>query len=78
MWRARAHRDRIMARIAYMPQGLGRNLYPSLSVAENVDYFGRLFGHGPAERRARAERLLRATGLDPFRGPARRQALRRA
>jgi ribosome-dependent ATPase len=62
----RAHRDRIMARIAYMPQGLGRNLYPSLSVAENVDYFGRLFGHGPAERRARAERLLRATGLDPF------------
>ncbi len=62
----RAHRDRIMARIAYMPQGLGRNLYPSLSVAENVDYFGRLFGNGPAERRARAERLLRATGLAPF------------
>ncbi len=62
----RAHRDRIMARIAYMPQGLGRNLYPSLSVAENIDYFGRLFGHAPAERRARAERLLRATGLDPF------------
>src|SRR5262249_26273503 len=27
----RAHRDRIMSRIAYMPQGLGRNLYPSLS-----------------------------------------------
>jgi ribosome-dependent ATPase len=62
----RAHRDRMMSRIAYMPQGLGRNLYPSLSVAENVDYFGRLFGHGSAERRARAERLLRATGLDPF------------
>jgi ribosome-dependent ATPase len=62
----RAHRDRIMGRIAYMPQGLGRNLYPSLSVAENVDYFGRLFGHAPAERRARAARLLRATGLDPF------------
>jgi len=62
----RAHRDSIMSRIAYMPQGLGRNLYPSLSVAENVDYFGRLFGHGPAERRARAERLLRATGLAPF------------
>jgi len=60
------HRDRIMSRIAYMPQGLGRNLYPSLSVAENVDYFGRLFGHGPAERRARSARLLRATGLDPF------------
>ena len=60
------HRDRITARIAYMPQGLGRNLYPSLSVAENVDYFGRLFGQSPAERRARSERLLRATGLHPF------------
>jgi ribosome-dependent ATPase len=64
--RVRAHRDRIMSRIAYMPQGLGRNLYPSLSVAENLDYFGRLFGHAPAERRARAQRLLRATGLSPF------------
>ena len=61
-----AHRDRIMSRIAYMPQGLGRNLYPSLSVLENIDYFGRLFGQSPAERRARAERLLRATGLHPF------------
>jgi ribosome-dependent ATPase len=61
-----AHRDRIMSRIAYMPQGLGRNLYPSLSVAENIDYFGRLFGQSPAERRSRAERLLRATGLHPF------------
>src|SRR5690348_15825325 len=31
---APAHRDRIMARLAYMPQGLGRSLYPSLSVFE--------------------------------------------
>jgi ribosome-dependent ATPase len=62
----RAHRDRIAARIAYMPQGLGRNLYPSLSVFENIDFFGRLFGQDAAERRARIGRLLRATGLDPF------------
>jgi ribosome-dependent ATPase len=61
-----AHRDRIMSRIAYMPQGLGRNLYPSLSVVENIDYFGRLFGQSPVERRARTERLLHATGLHPF------------
>jgi ribosome-dependent ATPase len=61
-----AHRERIMSRIAYMPQGLGRNLYPSLSVVENIDYFGRLFGQSPAERRARIARLLRATGLHPF------------
>ncbi|MDA9444995.1 multidrug ABC transporter ATP-binding protein [Bradyrhizobium sp. CCBAU 51745] len=61
-----AHRDDIMARIAYMPQGLGRNLYPSLSVAENIDYFGRLFGQSGAERAARIKQLLRATGLAPF------------
>ena len=40
-----------MARIAYMPQGLGRNLYPSLSVAENIDYFGRLFGQSASRAR---------------------------
>ena len=37
-------------RIAYMPQGLGRNLYQTLSVAENIDYFARLFGQGAQER----------------------------
>jgi len=47
---SRTHRDDIMARIAYMPQGLGRNLYPSLSVAENIDYFGRLFGQSATDR----------------------------
>ena len=39
-------------RIAYMPQGLGRNLYPTLSVFENIDFFGRLFGLSATERRA--------------------------
>jgi ribosome-dependent ATPase len=41
----------IRGRIAYMPQGLGRNLYPTLSVFENIDFFGRLFGQGLGERR---------------------------
>jgi ribosome-dependent ATPase len=63
---SRAHRDAIMARIAYMPQGLGRNLYPSLSVAENIDYFGRLFGQSATERTERIKQLLKATGLAPF------------
>ncbi|MFG1464103.1 ribosome-associated ATPase/putative transporter RbbA [Xanthobacter sp. DSM 24535] len=54
------------ARIAFMPQGLGRNLYPTLSVAENLDFFGRLFGQAGAERRARSAELLAATGLAPF------------
>src|SRR5262249_41590667 len=53
-------------RIASMPQGLCRNLYPTLSVFDNIDFFGRLFGQGAAERRARIDELLKATGLDPF------------
>jgi ribosome-dependent ATPase len=49
-----------------MPQGLGKNLYPTLSVAENLDFFGRLFGHGAAERQRRIDVLTTATGLHPF------------
>jgi ribosome-dependent ATPase len=60
------HRRASYGRIAYMPQGLGRNLYPTLSVFDNIDFFGRLFGQGAAERRARIDELLVATGLDPF------------
>jgi len=65
--RHKNHRSRIGPRIAYMPQGLGKNLYMSLSVEENVDFFGRLFGQGKAERRARIDELLESTGLAPFR-----------
>ena len=61
-----AHRREVCPRIAYMPQGLGKNLYATLSVAENVDFFARLFGHAPAERQARMADLLSATGLTPF------------
>ena len=60
------HRRAMQPRIAYMPQGLGRNLYSTLSVFENVDFFGGLFGHARADRRQRIARLLRATGLAPF------------
>jgi ribosome-dependent ATPase len=60
------HRRSSYGRIAYMPQGLGRNLYPTLSVFDNIDFFGRLFGQGAAERRTRIDDLLKATGLDPF------------
>src|ERR1700757_5375832 len=60
-----AHRRASYARIAYMPQGLGRNLYPTLSVFDNIDFFGRLFGQGVTERRTRIQELLKATGLDP-------------
>ncbi|WP_216654673.1 ribosome-associated ATPase/putative transporter RbbA [Pseudogemmobacter hezensis] len=62
-----AHRKAVCPRIAYMPQGLGRNLYHTLSVFENVDFFGRLFGQDKAEREARITDLLTATGLSSFR-----------
>nr|WP_245943996.1 ribosome-associated ATPase/putative transporter RbbA [Acuticoccus kandeliae] len=61
-----AHRQAACPRIAYMPQGLGKNLYPTLSVRENIDFFARLFGHGRAEREARIASLTEATGLTPF------------
>jgi len=62
-----AHRRAVCPRIAYMPQGLGKNLYLTLSVFENVDFFGRLFGHAQAERHQRIAELLDSTGLAPFR-----------
>lgn len=65
MARAR-HRAAVCPRIAYMPQGLGKNLYPTLSVEENLQFFARLFGHGAHERRRRIDRLTQATGLAPF------------
>ncbi len=64
----RRHRQAVGPGIAYMPQGLGRNLYPTLSVFENVDFFGRLFGHDRRERERRIGGLLQATGLAPFAG----------
>lgn len=60
------HRRLTSPRIAFMPQGLGKNLYPTLSVFENADFFGGLFGQGAAERKARIAALLKSTGLSPF------------
>ncbi len=60
------HRRRVCQRIAYMPQGLGRNLYATLTVYENVEVFARLFGQGRAERQERIADLLASTGLAPF------------
>lgn len=64
--REKSVRDAICPRIAYMPQGLGKNLYPTLSVEENLQFFGRLFGHDEHERRQRIDNLTKSTGLYPF------------
>ncbi len=60
------HRQKICPRIAYMPQGLGKNLYSTLSVFENIDFFASLFGQDREERRRRIGMLVESTGLGPF------------
>ena len=64
-----SHRFRNQAapRIAYMPQGLGGNLYHTLTVDENIAFFADLFGLTGASRRLQIDRLLDATGLLAFR-----------
>jgi ribosome-dependent ATPase len=64
--RSAAYRAAVCPRIAYMPQGLGKNLYPDLSTRENIEFFGRLFGQSAEERDFRIVELLRSTGLAPF------------
>ncbi|KAA9383899.1 ribosome-associated ATPase/putative transporter RbbA [Neorhizobium galegae] len=64
--RSARHRVRTCPAVAYMPQGLGKNLYPTLSVFENADFFARLFGQGREEREYRIANLLKRTGLSGF------------
>lgn len=61
-----AVRRAVCPRIAYMPQGLGRNLYPTLSVHENLAFFGSLFGHEGRALQVRMTELLGSTGLLDF------------
>src|SRR5258708_22751585 len=44
-----AHRAAICPRIPHMPQGLGKNLYPHLSVCDNIEFFRRLFAQSPPD-----------------------------
>src|SRR5450830_1279679 len=64
--RSSRHRNQVCPAIAYMPQGLGKNLYPALSIEDNLQFFGRLFGHNAGERRRRIDELTKATGLHAF------------
>jgi ribosome-dependent ATPase len=60
------HRTAVCHRIAYMPQGLGKNLYSDLSIRENIEFFGRLFGQSGRDRELRIASLLQGTGLAEF------------
>ncbi|MBU3055023.1 ribosome-associated ATPase/putative transporter RbbA [Pseudomonas indica] len=62
----RRHRASLYPRIAFMPQGLGHNLYPDLSIRENIHFFATLFGLSRSERESRMASLLAATDLARF------------
>ncbi|WP_026177548.1 ATP-binding cassette domain-containing protein [Thiobacillus denitrificans] len=59
--------ERVKGRLGFMPQGLGLNLYPELSVEENIDFFAELRDVPPAELAQRKHKLLAMTRLDNFR-----------
>jgi ABC-2 type transport system ATP-binding protein len=59
--------EKVKSAIGFMPQGLGLNLYPTLSIEENIDFFARLRMVPPELLRERKERLLEVTRLSAFR-----------
>jgi len=58
--------ERVKPLIGYMPQGLGLNLYDSLSVAENIEFFRALRQVPDVAYRENRARLLAMTRLAPF------------
>lgn len=59
--------EQVKHRIGFMPQGLGLNLYPELTVEENIDFFAELRLVPKATLKQRKQRLLAMTRLDKFR-----------
>ena len=59
--------ERVKGRLGFMPQGLGLNLYPDLSVEENIDFFARLRTVPASELAPRKAALLAMTRLAAFR-----------
>ena len=62
--------ERVKLRLGFMPQGLGQNLYPDLSIEENIDFFARLRLVKADDLAERKEKLLRMTRLEKFRDRA--------
>ena len=59
--------ESIKDRLGLMPQGLGQNLYPELSIEENVDFFARLRLVPHDEAAQRKKQLFGITRLEKFR-----------
>lgn len=59
--------ETIKSRIGFMPQGLGLNLYPELSIEENINFFADLRNVPQKEREQRKQQLLDMTQLTAFR-----------
>ena len=59
--------EQVKQHIGFMPQGLGLNLYPELSVDENIDFFAKLRLVPKALLTKRKQRLLAMSRLDGFR-----------
>jgi ABC-2 type transport system ATP-binding protein len=59
--------ERVKQRIGFMPQGLGLNLYPELSVEENLRFFADLRGVPARALAERMPRLLAMTRLESCR-----------
>ncbi len=55
---------RVIPRIGYMSQRF--SMYPDLTVAENLDFFGTLRGVGASDRAARSSALLESMGMSAF------------
>ena len=58
--------EAVKSRLGYMPQGLGVNLYESLSVKENIEFFRDLRKLPREIYERNRESLLKMTRLEPF------------
>ncbi len=56
--------EKVKQRIGFMPQGLGLNLYPELSIEENIDFFARLRLVPEDILKKRKQQLLAMTRLE--------------